>query len=107
MKALIVFAVLFASVYGELESNFYSEDSCTAKGGSCVLEKECPGPLEDGISSLCSGQKSDGAVCCTKIKLEDVNCYQSHNECRGNCPEALSLGRKGCPKDSVCCVLVK
>lgn len=51
-----------------LESNFYHEESCGKAHGFCVLENECPHPVDKEYKSLCPLQKSAGAVCCKECK---------------------------------------
>ncbi|KAL1517180.1 hypothetical protein ABEB36_000978 [Hypothenemus hampei] len=89
-----------------IESNFYQEEPCAQTYGYCVLENECPKGLTSESRTLCSSQQNQGAVCCTNISQNDVNCYQLHNDCRSNCPQNLNLGTRGCPENQVCCSLV-
>uniref|UniRef100_V5IAM9 Uncharacterized protein n=1 Tax=Anoplophora glabripennis TaxID=217634 RepID=V5IAM9_ANOGL len=100
---LIAVAVFAAAVASGIESNFYYDESCSKAEGNCVLEKECPHPVDNHYKSLCPGQKD--AVCCKHFPREKLNCFQLHNECQESCPEQLDLGRKGCQKGT-CCVLI-
>ncbi|XP_030749802.1 U-scoloptoxin(19)-Sm1a-like [Sitophilus oryzae] len=106
MKQVLIIVCIVTLSYCDLESNFYREEPCASKKGYCVLEKECPGPLTADVKNKCPQQHKEGAVCCTSIPQDQLNCRQLHNECQSTCPPNLSLGRKGCPVDTQCCVLV-
>ncbi|KAJ8981188.1 hypothetical protein NQ317_014832 [Molorchus minor] len=101
----VFFVIVYAIFAAEIASNFYKEESCK---GFCVLENECPGPVDKASRNLCPNQKKDGAVCCKNFPQEDANCFQTHNDCMDerNCPTNLNIGRKGCSNGNTCCVLV-
>ncbi|ENN79920.1 uncharacterized protein LOC125503235 [Dendroctonus ponderosae] len=103
---IIAISLLFYSCLADIESNFYREEPCAAKKGFCLLKNECPGELGGEWESLCGAQKSLGAVCCSNVKAQELNCFQLHNTCSEKCPQSLTIGKKGCAGDSVCCALV-
>ncbi|KAL3283164.1 hypothetical protein HHI36_006316 [Cryptolaemus montrouzieri] len=102
----IVLLICLSTSCFSLESNFHRTEKCAQKNGFCVLESECPHNVESSFKNLCGEQK--GAVCCKDFPQGEVNCYQTHNECRKNeeCPKHLNMGSKGCEPGTVCCVLV-
>ncbi|RZC40359.1 uncharacterized protein BDFB_011025, partial [Asbolus verrucosus] len=88
------------------ESNFYREEDCAEADGYCVLLHECPDCVSPLHRNLCYGQKKYGAICCTSIPVDQLNCYQRRSVCLKSCKKSLALGRKGCPKGTTCCVMV-
>ncbi|XP_074035029.1 U-scoloptoxin(19)-Sm1a-like [Leptinotarsa decemlineata] len=115
MSKMLTLVVLFSIVFclggstaKNITSNFYGEESCYKVRGFCLLEDECHQPVDEAFKNLCPNQKSEGAVCCKNFPQEQVNCYQLHHDCteKDGCPDFLNIGKKGCPKEKICCVLI-
>ncbi|KAJ0181474.1 hypothetical protein K1T71_003559 [Dendrolimus kikuchii] len=98
--------------YGSGGSTVYNEIPCTAQGGTCVADNQCPSGKVINVKGLCPVQQPNGVECCTRapkarIVRNPTSCRSRGGECTlGQCAEFISMATTDCDSGQKCCIYV-